>query len=240
MKWVSRFPVPLWTVAWGATGLTLKIAGVFDDTLDGPRWVAFLVGTLSWTLAGATTVTTIGAEPTWRRIGVGALVWGGAFVWLASFAVPLGAWIRQTQFGSMYPAGFVGLLIAWSVAAALAAALTTRLVQRQAGLMRPLAMGVRWGFSFFFGGYLGVPLASILGESCEAIFGTHVAFQVGWTIACMLAGWMAIAAALSIGRSRNPDVRHNRRASDRMGQAAGGPGPAPAPPSVRPAIDRRA
>jgi hypothetical protein len=217
MNWTSRHPGLWWTLAWGATGLCLKQAGVFDEGVDSSRWLAFVVGTVTWSIAGSTTVTTLGAEPTRNRMLIGALVWGAAFVWLASFAVPLGEWIRQTQFGSVYLPGFVGMLIAWSAAAALAAAVTTRLVKPKPGFMRPMAMGVRWGFSFFFGGYLGVPLASILAQTTGAIFGgsvgKSVAYLLGWTTACLLAGLMASAAALSIGRSR--DERRDRRSSDR-------------------------
>ena len=208
----------MWTLAWGATGICLKLAGVFDDhTHNLPGWAAFVVGLVCWSIAGSTTVTTLGSEPTRNRILIGAIVWGGAYVWLASFAIPLGEWIRQTQLGSVYLPAFVGMLLAWSSAAALAATVTTRLVKREPGLMRPIAMGFRWGFSFFFGGYLGVPLASILGETCEAILGGTIgkglAYGFGWTTACLLAGLMASAAALSIGRSR--DERRDRRSTDR-------------------------
>lgn len=228
LQWTSRQPVLMWTLAWGATGLCMKLAGVFDAlptpghtpavTQALPGWIAFLVGTVCWSVAGSTTVTTLGSEPTRNRILIGAVVWGMAFVWLASFAVPLGAWIQQTQFGSVYLPGFVGMLVAWSGAAALAATVTTRLVKREPGLVRPIAMGFRWGFSFFFGGYLGVPLASILGQTSEAAIGAslgeHVAYSLGWTVASLLAGLMAGAAALSIGRSQ--DARRDRRATDRM------------------------
>jgi hypothetical protein len=109
------------------------------------------------------------------------------------------------------------MLVAWSAAAALAATVTTRLVKREPGLVRPIAMGFRWGFSFFFGGYLGVPLASILAQTSEATIGgalgKNVAYSFGWTTACLLAGLMASAAALSIGRSR--DERRGRRSTDR-------------------------
>jgi hypothetical protein len=208
----------MWTLAWGATGLCLKLAGIFDNhTHDMAGWVAFLVGTVSWSVAGSTTVTTLGSAPTRNRILTGAAVWGAAFVWLASFAVPLGAWTEQTKFWSVGLPGFVGMLVAWSAAAALAAAVTTRLVKREPGLVRPIAMGFRWGFSFFFGGYLGVPLASILGETSEATlggrFGQDGAHSLGWTTACLFAGLMASAAALSIGRSQ--DARRDRRATDR-------------------------
>src|SRR5262245_32081780 len=161
MTWLSRHPVVAWTLAWGVSGLSFQIAGVFDEPVAGPGWLALVVGTICWAVAGSTTVHNIGAEMTRKRTQVAAVVWAAAFVWLASVALPFGEWMRQTRFGSVMPAGFTGTVIAWSVAAALAVSVTSRVVKPEPGLVRPLAVAFRWGFAFFFGGYIGVPVASI-------------------------------------------------------------------------------
>jgi len=213
MNWTSRHPVLVWTLVWGAAGLSFRIAGVFDDHSVGPRWVAFVVGLAGWAVAGSTTVHNIGAEMTERRALIAAAVWAGAFVWLASFALPLGDWMRQTRFGSAIPPGFVGMAIAWAIAAGLAVAVTSRLVKPKPGFVRPLVVAFRWGFSFFFGGYIGVPLASILGQTSEAVLGDLIgrplAFALGWTSACLVAGLLASTAALTL--SGNADRQHDQR-----------------------------
>ena len=225
MHWTSRHPVLIWTLTWGSVGLSVKQAGVFDRAAGGALWVPFVVGTIMWSLAGATTVPNFGVEATPRRLWLGVAVWGGAFVWLASVAVPFGEWIRQTAIGSVYLPAFVGMAAAWASAAALAAAVTIRLVKPEPGLVRPVAIGFRWGFSFFFGGYLGVPLASILGQTTDVLAGStlghELAFGVGWTGACLLAGLMASTAAFSIGRGH--DARRDRRSTDRPAAASARP-----------------
>jgi hypothetical protein len=148
-----------------------------------------------------------------RRALIAAGVWASAYIWLASVALPFSDWVRQTRFGSVIPPGFVGMAIAWAIAAALAVAVTSRLVKPQPGLVRPMVVAFRWGFSFFFGGYIGVPLASILGQTSEAVLGDLIsrpfAFALGWTSASMLAGLLAATAALTL--SGNADHRHDRR-----------------------------
>jgi hypothetical protein len=216
MHWTSRHPVMTWGIVWGALGLCLKTAGVFEEPPSGPGWVVFLAGTIGWAVAGSTTVHALGAEVTRRRLIISAAVWGAAFVWLASFALPLSAWMRQTRFGSVIPPGFLGMVIAWSFAAALAVGVTSRLVKVEPGVIRPMAVGVRWGFFFFIGGYLGVMLASILAQTSVAMFGgllgTSLAFTTGWTLASVLAGLLASSAALTLGGVAE---RRNRRATDR-------------------------
>jgi hypothetical protein len=213
MKWLSRRPVLVWTLAWGISGLFFEIGGVFDQQVDSFAWLAFLVGTVCWGVAGSTTVHNIGAEMTPRRMAIAAIVWSTAFIWLASIALPLADYVRQTRFGSVIPPGFVGMVIAWSVAAALAVLVTSRLVKPQPGLVRPFVVAFRWGFSFFFGGYIGVPLASILGQTCEALFGDvtgrQLAFSIGWTAASLVAGLLAATAALTLSGSRD-----QRRSTD--------------------------
>jgi hypothetical protein len=213
MNWTSRHPVLVWTLAWGAIGLSARIASIFDEGTPGPGWLAFVVGTISWAIAGSTTVHNIGAEMTRKRTMIAACVWGSAFIWLASVALPLGEWMRQTRFGEVMPPGFVGMVVAWSIAAALAVAVTSRLVKREPGLIRPIVVAIRWGFAFFFGGYIGVPLASILGQTTEAMFGglltPSLAHALGWTAASLAAGLLAATAALTLSGSRE-----RRRSAD--------------------------
>jgi len=215
MNWTSRHPVIVWTLAWGAIGLSARIAGIFDDNTPGPGWLAFVVGTICWAVAGSTTVHNIGAEITRKRAIIAASVWASAYVWLASVALPLSEWMRQTRFGSVIPPGFVGMVVAWAIAAALAVAVTSRLVKRELGFVRPVVVAFRWGFAFFFGGYIGVPLASILGQTSEAVLGSamapSLAYALGWTAASLIAGLLAATAALTL--SGSPDHRHDRQMS---------------------------
>jgi hypothetical protein len=215
MTWLSRHPVVAWTLAWGLSGLSFQVAGVFDDHSNGPGWLAFVIGTVCWAVAGSTTVHNIGAEMTPKRTLTAACIWGGAFIWLASVALPFGEWASQSRFGSVIPAGFAGMVIAWSVAAALAVSVTSRVVKREPGLVRPLAVAFRWGFAFFFGGYIGVPFASILGQTCDAmigeVVGRELALALGWTTASLLAGVLAATAALTMSGSRDPRPQHERR-----------------------------
>jgi hypothetical protein len=215
MNWTSRHPVLVWTLAWGAIGLSARIASIFDDNTPGPGWLAFVVGTICWAVAGSTTVHNIGAEITRKRAMIAAGVWASAFIWLASIALPLGEWMRQTRFGSVMPPGFVGMIVAWAIAAALAVAVTSRLVKREPGLVRPVVVAFRWGFAFFFGGYFGVPFASILGQLSEATLSSvlppSLAYAIGWTAASLFAGLLAATAALTL--TGTADHRHDRQMS---------------------------
>jgi hypothetical protein len=222
MPWTRRHLVLIWACAWGALGLSLDVAGVFDAGRTGPAWFPFVVGTLGWAGAGVATADALGASITPRRAWVAVAVWGAAFVWLASVALPFGAWLRQTPVGSFVPPGFAGMVIAWAAAAGLAVVVTARVVRPAPGLLRPLVAGFRWGFAFFFGGYIGVSLASIAGQIAVSVIGqvagAGVAYRVGWTVACFAAGGLAAAGALTLSGSYG--VSHDRRATDRPGARA--------------------
>jgi len=203
MAWTSWHPVLVWSVAWGVTGASLKIADVFSTPRHGPFWIAVVGGLMAWSVAGAATVGALHRNPSPTHVRIAGMVWGGAYLLVLGLATPLVAWAEET----LASAPFVGALIAWSVGAAMAAYATTWLIRESPGLVRPIVMALGWGLGFFVAGYLAIVLAMIMGQGAKGLFrdllGQYPAVIVGWGIGCALAGLLAGTFGLLVGRAVN-------------------------------------
>jgi hypothetical protein len=194
MAWTSWHPVMVWSLAWGVTGASLKIADVFSTPRHGPFWIAVVGGLLAWSVAGAATVSVLHRNPSPTHTRIAGMIWGGAYLLVLGLGTPL-----------LASAGFVGALIAWSVGAATAAYATTWLIRESPGLVWPIVMALEWGLGFFVAGYLAIVLAMIMGQGAKGLFrdllGQYAAFIVGWGVGCALAGLLAGTFGLLVARA---------------------------------------
>jgi hypothetical protein len=197
MAWAGRHPIVAWAIAWATTGMGLFGADVFSSPRRGPLWVAIVSGLLGWGLAGAATLHR-------RRVPVGVVVWGAAY--LAAFwsAAVLGDWFEHHTVGPLSSAGFVGGLLGWAAGGAVGALASACLRSSPWGVIRPVTFALAWGLGFLVAGFVGVTAGLILAQAAKAVLGflgnQQVALTVGWGLGCALGGLIAASIGMAAHR----------------------------------------
>ena len=193
MAWANRHPVLMWTIAWGVTGVALYVSGVFNSPRTGPLWVAVAGGTISWSIAGASTFS-----KHWNLANL--VIWALAYLLsfaLAGFLMNLSI-IRDTIMGL-----FVAL-IGWSGGVAFGAFTSTRLAIDHPGLMQSGAIASIWMLGFFIGSSVGFAFGGYGAELAKIfvgfLIGVPAALILGFGSVFALGGFIASAITVSAVR----------------------------------------
>jgi hypothetical protein len=190
IAWANRHPVLMWTIAWGVTGIALYGSGVFNSPRTGPLWVAVAGGTISWSIAGASTFS-----KDWNLTNL--VIW--ALAYLLSFA--LAGLLLNLSLTRDTIMGLFLALIGWSGGAAFGAFASTRLAIDHPRLMQSGGIASIWMLGFFIGSFVGFYF-SYYGAELAKIFigfliGVPAALTLGFGSGFALGGFIASAIAVS-------------------------------------------
>lgn len=197
-NWCS---VLIWTIAWGVTGASLYISGVFNSPQTGPLWVALAGGAISWSIAGVSTFSTKsgGSTKHWK-IAI-LVIW--ALAYLAS--VTLGGLILNSSALSDTIMGLLIACIGWSAGAALGAFMSIRLAGDGSMLRRSNIVAGIWTLGFFTGGFISLVVAFLAAELAKIyigfLIGVPAALILGFGFGCALGGFVASAIAITLTRA---------------------------------------
>jgi len=200
MAWAYRHPVFVWTIAWGITGVTLYISGVFNSPRTGPLWIALTGGMISWAIAGVSTFPVVSHGSSLRWNITISIIW--ALAYLASFALA-GFLINWFPYRNTITGIFLAV-IGWSSGAAFGAFTSTWLASVNPKMMRSAVIAGIWMLGFFTGTIV-VYAVSFLGAELAKIFigfliGVPAALILGFGSGSALGGFIAAAIAVSITR----------------------------------------
>ena len=194
MAWANRHPVLMWTIAWGVTGVALYGSGVFNSPRTGPLWVAVAGGTISWSIAGASTFS-----KHWNLANL--VIW--ALAYLLSFA--LAGFLLSLSFTRDTIMGLFLALIGWSGGAAFGAFASTWLASDHPTLMQSGAIASIWMLGFFIGSFIGFAFGSYGAELAKIfigfLIGVPAALILGFGSVFALGGFMASVIAVSAVRA---------------------------------------
>ena len=201
MSVANSHPVVIWTIAWGVTGASLYISGVFNSPRTGPLWVALAGGAISWSIAGASTFS-IKSGRTSKNWQIAILViWALAYLASLTFA---GLILSTSALNDT----LMGLLIAcigWSVGAASGAFMSVRLASDGSMLRRSNIVAGVWSLGFFTGSFISLVVAFLAAELAKIyigfLIGVPAALILGFGFGCALGGFVASAIAITLTRA---------------------------------------
>jgi len=194
MAWANRHPVLMWTIAWGVTGISLYVSGVFNSPRTGPLWVAIAGGMISWSIAGVSTFS-----KHWTVANF--VIW--AFAYILSFA--LAGFLLNLSLTRYTIIGLFLALTGWSGGAAFGAFASTWLASDHPRLMQSGAIAIIWMLGFFIGSFIAFAFGSYGAELVKIfigfLIGVPAALILGFGSVFAFGGSVASAIAISAARS---------------------------------------